>query len=294
MFSKTLLTRFLQFKRTDKSLSVDAKVKPLLFCLFAFTLITQALAEDSRKHPGEDHTQALSYQYFIGMPFHQLHIAAPTAVQLSEEGAKGLFWDIIRAAFKHYDTQVESHHLNLGTAIKMLRRFRTVDIVLGAQIPLESTLATYYPLLETGLAVMHPENYSLRTIVDAKRVPVMLFAVPLRPKQLNHHKRIKLCNTLKQCYSHLKKRSSVALFFNPAKVRHKQHLKLSGFTMSPMIRPLLAFALFRDDAEGYALKQFLDLRLMELNQSGELARLYDKWQQGLPTLFLKRLPPNWL
>lgn len=294
MFDKMQLLRVHSFKCIGRFIGTDTRMAPILLYMLALTFVTQTLAEDSAKHPRKDHTQALSYQYFIGMPFHQLKIAAPTAIQLSQEGGQGLFWDIIRAAFKHYDTQLESHHLNLGTAIKMLRRFRTIDIVLGAQIPLKSTLATYYPLLETGLAVMHPQNYSLRTIIDAKRVPVMLFAVPLRPKQLNHHKRIKLCNTLKQCYSHLKRRSSVALFFNPAKVRHKQHLKLSGFKMSPTPQPLLAFAIFRDDAEGHALKQFLDLRLMELNQSGELAQLYDKWQQGLPTLFLNRLPPNWL
>jgi polar amino acid transport system substrate-binding protein len=235
-----------------------------------------------------------SSHHFKQFPIESAKIVSPPIPGLANEDGTGLFWELMRTALEPFDVRIHINDMRLKTGVKMLSRYRSIDVVLGAQEPLEGTLLSFYPLLEISVSVMHPKGYELESILGTRRAPILLYKDLLLPKQLEEHKRIKICSKLKLCYSHLKKRKSVALFFNPANIRKKSHLQLSGYQVTAMPRPMLIYALFRDDAQGTALKKLIDLQLMELNRSGEMAKLYDKWHQGLPTLYLRRQQPDWL
>lgn len=236
----------------------------------------------------------LSEAHFKKFPVESAQVVAPPIPDIANKDGSGLFWDLIRSAFEPLGLRVHINDMRLKTGVKMLQRYRSIDVVMGSQDQLEGTQLSFYPLLEISVSVMHPRGYSLKSVISTSKAPILLYRDLLLPKELSNHNRIRVCKSLKNCYRNLKRRKSVALFLNPADVKTSSHLRLSGYQLTPMETPLLAYAMFRDDVEGMALKKLLDLRLMEMSQGGELARLYDKWKFSLPTLYLKRNQPDWL
>jgi len=223
--------------------------------------------------------------------FQRQHIKSMSVVAPAWEGytnkdGTGLYWDIFRAIYQPVGIKVKTKNVPWNRAMKMVAKYHTYNAIIGEyRDSEEQVIFPIYPIDVEYMAALskHSDGFKWQELESLRGKTVgWIKDYEVIPKAKRNFK-LKEFRNIEQGVKLLKSGKIDFLideWDEIAAVMQKNKMSSDNFSINEMPEGTDVYAAFSIDNLSRELISIYNERIPELVESGELAEIYEKWDNG--------------
>lgn len=251
-----------------------------LLNLIYFSLFSYSVSANEASSIKREHIKSIS-------------IVAPVWEGYTNTDGSGVYWDVIRAIYEPLGITVKTKNIAWNRAMKMVSKYHTYNAIIGEYITTEENLIfPNYPIdIEYMSLLSKSSNISKFNNMES-----------LIGKKVGWIKDYDIISEKKRNFELIEYRGidQGIEFLNSGRIDYliddwdeianamkKYNMNTQDYTVDPMPEGKEIFTAFADDQISHELIKIYNERIPVLSQSGELAKIYEKWDNAeLPAIIV--------